>query len=84
MAHIGPITKAWNTLLLVCPHTQQRFCLTAVTILAGSTTRKQIMDSIDADDGYPKLVEMAREEGPDAMRALATQREWAMQLLPAA
>jgi hypothetical protein len=43
-------------------------------------TRKQIMDSIDS--GYPTLEELAREEGPAAMRALATQREWAMQLVP--
>jgi hypothetical protein len=45
-------------------------------------TRQQIMDSIDAEDGYPKLEEMARLEGPAAMRALATQREWTMQIIP--
>jgi len=42
-------------------------------------TRKQVMDSIES--GYPILQEMAREEGPEAVKALATQREVAMALV---
>ena len=43
-------------------------------------TRKEVLDSIDS--GYPTLEEMAREEGPAALAALATQREVAMALVP--
>jgi hypothetical protein len=43
-------------------------------------TRKQVMASIES--GYPTLEELARQEGPDAMAALKTQREVAMALVP--
>lgn len=43
-------------------------------------TRKQVMDSIES--GYPILQDLARQEGPAALKALATQREVAMALVP--
>jgi hypothetical protein len=43
-------------------------------------TRKEVMASIDS--GYPTLQELAREEGPEALAALATQRDIAMELVP--
>jgi hypothetical protein len=43
-------------------------------------TRKQVMATIES--GYPKLMELAMLEGPDAMAALKIQREVAMQLVP--
>jgi hypothetical protein len=43
-------------------------------------TRKEVLASIDS--GYPLLEQIAREEGPEAMKALATQREVAMALVP--
>ena len=43
-------------------------------------TRKEVMASIDS--GFPLLEEMARQEGHEAMAALATQREVAMALVP--
>jgi len=43
-------------------------------------TRKEVLASIDG--GYPLLEEMARAEGPEALAALATQREMALALVP--
>jgi hypothetical protein len=43
-------------------------------------TRKEVMASIDS--GYPTLEEIARQEGPTALAALATQREVALALVP--
>ena len=43
-------------------------------------TRKEVLASIDS--GYPLLQEVARQEGHEAMAALATQREVAMALVP--
>jgi hypothetical protein len=43
-------------------------------------TRKEVMGSIES--GYPTLQEMARQEGSEALAALATQREVAMALVP--
>jgi hypothetical protein len=43
-------------------------------------TRKEVMASIES--GYPILQELARAEGPEAVKALATQREVAMALVP--
>ena len=43
-------------------------------------TRKQVMDSIDS--GYPTLVELAKQQGAEAVAALKTQREVAMVLVP--
>jgi hypothetical protein len=43
-------------------------------------TRKQVLDSIES--GFPALEKLAREEGHQALRALATQREVAMQFIP--
>ena len=45
-------------------------------------TRDEVMASIES--GYPKLMELAMLEGPDAMAALKIQREVAMQLVPSA
>jgi hypothetical protein len=45
-------------------------------------TRKEVMAAIDAEDGYPELLKMARQEGKEALAALATQREVAMALVP--
>jgi len=43
-------------------------------------TRQDVMASIDS--GYPTLLDLARQEGPAAVAALATQREVAMALVP--
>jgi len=43
-------------------------------------TRKQVMTSIDS--GFPALLDLAKQEGPEAVKALATQREVAMALVP--
>jgi hypothetical protein len=43
-------------------------------------TRAEVMASIDS--GYPALQEMARQQGPDAIKALAVQRDVAMALVP--
>jgi hypothetical protein len=43
-------------------------------------TRKEVMASIDS--GYPTLLDLARQEGPEAILALATQREVALVLVP--
>ena len=34
------------------------------------------------DSGYPTLLDLARQEGSEALAALATQREVAMALVP--
>jgi hypothetical protein len=43
-------------------------------------TRAEVMASIDS--GYPTLEQIARQEGPDALAALQTQREVAMATVP--
>lgn len=43
-------------------------------------TRDEVMQSIDS--GYPLLQDLARQEGREALAALATQREVAMALVP--
>lgn len=44
-------------------------------------TREEVLDAIDS--GYPTLEKIARDEGPEAVAALKTQREYAMALVPA-
>jgi hypothetical protein len=43
-------------------------------------TRKEVLDAIES--GFPTLQAIAQEEGREALAALTTQREYAMQLVP--
>jgi hypothetical protein len=47
-----------------------------------SATRDEVCRSIDS--GFPLLIDEARREGPDALKALYRMRDEAMQYLPAA